>query len=113
MRHQSDGHEVRGEGRLIHAAGEQVTELTESPERVSQLFGGGYRRFDYDNEQSFDFAGLKGRLLSSSYAPPAGHPLHEPMISELRRIFDEHSEGGKVRLLYRTDLFLGKLQDAR
>src|SRR5512139_2960468 len=28
----------------------------------------------FDNQQRFDFGGLKGRLLSSSYAPEAGHP---------------------------------------
>lgn len=91
---------------------QQVNALTASPARVDQLFRGGYRRFYYDNEQYFDFVGLRGRLLSSSYAPPGGHPRHEPMISALRRIFDEHAEGGKVRFLYRTDLFLGKVQVA-
>ena len=31
--------------------------------------------------QEFDYAGLEGRLLSSSYAPGPGHPKHEPMLT--------------------------------
>ena len=36
---------------------------------------GTMRRRVYANRQVFDFAGLRGRLLSSSYAPAAGQPL--------------------------------------
>ena len=39
--------------------------------------------------QEFDYAGLEGRLLSSSYAPGPEHPKHEPMLRELRRIFED------------------------
>src|SRR5439155_1388418 len=42
----------------------------------------------FDNRQDLDYAGLEGRLLSSSYTPRAGDPKHEPMLRELRRIFD-------------------------
>ncbi len=41
----------------------------------------------FDMRQEFDYAGVEGRLLSSSYAPGPGHPQHEPMLRELRRIF--------------------------
>ena len=30
--------------------------------------------------QEFDYAGLEGRLLSSSYAPGPEHPNHAPML---------------------------------
>ncbi len=33
--------------------------------------------------QSFNFEGLKGRLLSSSYAPMPNHTNYKPMINEL------------------------------
>ena len=52
--------------------------------------------------QAFGFEGLRGRLLSSSYAPPAGHPRHEPMIAELRRLFDRHQRDGRVAFEYDT-----------
>lgn len=59
------------------------------------------------NEQIFDFDGVKGRLLSSSYAPNVGEPHFEPMIAYLREIFDAHQEDGKVSFSYDCNLFLG------
>ncbi len=67
------------------------------------------RTFTFPNEQRFDFAGLRGRLLSSSYAPAAGHPNHEPMLADLRAIFDRHQSAGSISFLYRTELHLGNL----
>ena len=62
-----------------------------------------------ENRQVFGFAGLRGRLLSSSYAPPAGHPRHEPMIAELRRVFDLHQRDGEVAFEYDTNVYWGRL----
>jgi SAM-dependent methyltransferase len=59
--------------------------------------------------QAFGFGGLRGRLLSSSYAPPAGHPQHEPMIAELQRIFDRHQRDGQVAFEYDTQVYWGRL----
>ena len=59
--------------------------------------------------QEFDYEGLQGRLLSSSYAPVAGHPKHEPMITELRRIFETHATGGVVGFEYTTRVYFGRL----
>ncbi|MGB8065323.1 MAG: class I SAM-dependent methyltransferase [Candidatus Sulfotelmatobacter sp.] len=59
--------------------------------------------------QEFDYAGLEGRLLSSSYAPGPGHARHEPMLAELRRIFDVHSEDGHVNVDYKTRVYFGRL----
>jgi SAM-dependent methyltransferase len=50
----------------------------------------------FDNEQRFDLAGVTGRLLSSSYAPEAGHPNHAPMLAELAVIFEEHQRSGEI-----------------
>jgi SAM-dependent methyltransferase len=63
----------------------------------------------FDNHQSFDLEGLTGRLLSSSYAPAAGHPSHEPMIESLRSIFDTHQIEGEVVFEYDTRVYLGRL----
>ena len=62
--------------------------------------------------QEFDYAGLEGRLLSSSYAPGPGHPKHEPMLKELRRIFEQHASSRRVRFDYKTRVYFGQM-DAR
>jgi ubiquinone/menaquinone biosynthesis C-methylase UbiE len=59
--------------------------------------------------QEFDYAGLEGRLLSSSYAPGPDHLEHLPMLRELRRIFDEHQRSGGVTLEYGTRVYFGRL----
>ncbi|MGA9542959.1 MAG: class I SAM-dependent methyltransferase [Candidatus Sulfotelmatobacter sp.] len=59
--------------------------------------------------QEFDYAGVEGRLLSSSYAPGPGHPKHAPMLRELRCIFDADAIGGWVAFEYKTRLYFGRL----
>ena len=80
--------------------------------RMAEFFGPNeVRHRSFPNEQLFDFEGLQGRLLSSSYSPPKDHPSHAPMLTELRRIFDEHNESGRVRIEYTTHLYYGSLRD--
>jgi SAM-dependent methyltransferase len=69
-----------------------------------------YAEKSFPNEQVFDFDGLRGRLLSASYSPPMGHPNYEPMLVELKRIFDAHQQGGRVRFEYRTHVQYGQLE---
>jgi SAM-dependent methyltransferase len=60
----------------------------------------------YDNAQRFDYEGLVGRLLSSSYAPEAGHANHAPMMERLRAIFSEHEDNGRVVFEYDTRVYV-------
>jgi SAM-dependent methyltransferase len=64
---------------------------------------------EFDMRQEFGYEDLEGRLLSSSYAPMPGHPNYEPMLKELRRLFDQFKEGGRVSMDYRTKMFYGQL----
>ena len=63
----------------------------------------------FDMRQDFDYEQLEGRLLSSSYAPGEGHPQYEAMLRELRRVFDEHQENGRVGMDYVTRMYYGQL----
>lgn len=63
----------------------------------------------FPNRQVFDYEALEGRLLSSSYAPAAGHPNHAPMLAALRAAFDRHNEGGTVAFAYDTQVYFGRL----
>jgi SAM-dependent methyltransferase len=60
--------------------------------------------------QEFDYAGVEGRLLSSSYAPGPNQPLHAAMLRELSRIFDSCSVEGRVAFEYKTRLYFGRLR---
>jgi SAM-dependent methyltransferase len=71
-------------------------------------FGDGYRgTASFEHRQLLDFDGMRGRLLSSSYAPAAGHPQHEPMLAALRELFDACAEQGKISFDYDTRIFVG------
>jgi SAM-dependent methyltransferase len=63
----------------------------------------------FENRQVFDFEGAKGRLLSSSYTPEPGHPGYQPMLDELRVIFDKYHNDEKVAFDYVTQMYFGQL----
>lgn len=75
---------------------------------LRRFFTGPYATHLFPNRQIFDFAGLKGRLLSSSYTPGPGKADHEPMLEALRRIFDLHQHDGAVVFDYDTRVYLGR-----
>ena len=63
----------------------------------------------FKNRQLFDLAGVKGRLLSSSYAPAPGDPRHEPMLAALAQIFHTHQQGGRITFDYQTKVYASRL----
>ncbi len=67
-------------------------------EAVRKFLGSRSHLKNFPSAQQFDFEGLKGRLLSSSYAPEAGHPKHEPMLAALKQIFEAHQKDGSLFL---------------
>lgn len=69
-----------------------------------------FETHSFPNFQDFDYEGLRGRLLSSSYAPAAGQPGHDPMLLELQRLFREYESHGLVRFEYDTELYLCQLK---
>jgi SAM-dependent methyltransferase len=77
-------------------------------ESLRTVLGPDFMRRVVPNQQVFDWDALRGRLLSSSYAPNEGHPGHAPMMDALRRIFDAHAEGGTVTFEYDTEIYFGR-----
>jgi SAM-dependent methyltransferase len=67
----------------------------------------GYAEATFANRQSFDFPGLRGRLLSSSYAPAPGAPRHNDMMLALLDLFERFNAGGRVSFEYDTQAFAG------
>jgi SAM-dependent methyltransferase len=68
-----------------------------------------FRTAAFDNRQDFDWNGIRGRLLSSSYAPLPGSPKYPEMMEQLEAIFTKHQQEGRVAVLYETKLYAGKL----
>jgi SAM-dependent methyltransferase len=85
--------------------------VEEDPDTIPAFFGGDYQVSRFENVQLFDFAGVKGRLESSSYAPEPGQPNYAPMLAELQRLFDQHQQSGQVAFEYDTRLFYGRLRE--
>lgn len=69
-----------------------------------------FRSCSLQMRQEVDYAGLEGRLLSSSYTPMQDHSKYRPMLQELRRIFDAHQVNGFVSLDYNTLVYYGQLE---
>jgi SAM-dependent methyltransferase len=68
-----------------------------------------FRSSTLEMRQEVDYAGLEGRLLSSSYTPTSDHANYDAMLRELRQIFDAHQIDDRVSLDYNTLVYYGQL----
>jgi len=94
---------------------EQITlcYFSGKPSRANELRGGvlaylgdGAQVRTFANEQQFDLPGITGRLLSTSYAPLAGDPKHEPMLADLAALFAKNvDDDGRITFNYVTELY--------
>lgn len=88
---------------LEHAADyARITASRADPAAMRGFLGEAMELATFPNQQVLDFEGLKGRLMSSSYAPEPGHPQHEPMMARLRQVFARHQRDGRVVMPYAT-----------
>jgi SAM-dependent methyltransferase len=87
---------------------EAVTRLRAQVGGIRQFFGHPPELATFSNQQVFDFEGLAGRVQSASYAPPADHPDHEPLVAGLREVFERYQRDGKVVFPYRTLVYFGQ-----
>ncbi len=94
---------------LSYSLDYEIVHHSSNNHKVDWLFGNGYQLCTLSNQQTFDFEGLKGRALSSSYAPMAGQPQHVPFIHELQRLFDQFEENGRIQFEYETRIYYGRL----
>ena len=69
-------------------------------------------RADLAYHQTFDLAGLKGRLLSSSYCPQIG-PAHDAVMRCMEDLFARYSRQGTLRFSYVTNVYWAAATDGR
>lgn len=80
---------------------------------MREFLGGSFELGSFPNQQLFDFEGLRGRLMSSSYAPQAGQPGHEPLLNELRLLFERYQRSGRITFAYQTLVYFAPLKSVR
>ncbi|HET7152417.1 MAG TPA: methyltransferase domain-containing protein [Candidatus Kapabacteria bacterium] len=100
---------------LLHTYGtdyEKIDHRQITPEVIQEFFRENkIKRMSLENKQIFDFDGLRGRLLSSSYVPEQGHPRYEPMLRAAEELFDTYKTNGKVSFDYDTNIYVGHLYE--
>jgi len=80
-------------------------------DRITQFFEHrNWKLGTFPNVQHFDWTGLRGRLDSSSYAPQPDDSSYEPLLDELKQLFETHQKNGRVDFVYDTNLYYGILQ---
>ena len=98
---------------LLQTYGTDYTSVAEryaDEPRMREWFGEGWRgTAGFDHCQLLDFDALRGRLMSSSYAPKEGHPNHAPMIEALHKLFDARAVDGRISFDYDTRVYVGEV----
>lgn len=89
---------------------DQVVGSRADATRMREYFGGPMELASFPHQQQFTYEGLRGRLMSSSYAPEAGEPQHEPLLAGLQRVFARHAHAGTVVFPYVTLVYYAQLQ---
>ena len=76
---------------------------------LQSFFQNDFKQAVFQNKQTVDFDGLKGRMLSASYVPPPENPRFPAMLKNLETLFAEHAENGRIDILYDTKIFYGQI----
>lgn len=102
---------LRDYEQLLLSFGTDYQEVRHEHTMVNQFFDPApFQERIFANRQEFDYAGVEGRLLSSSYAPGPENANYLPMLQELRRIFDAHAVAGRAIFEYKTRVYFGQLK---
>ena len=80
-----------------------------SKKTFNNFFKNKYRLKKFYNYQLFDYKGLKGRLLSSSYIPLKPGKKFDSMLDSLKALFDRYKKNGKVKFEYICEIYTGKI----
>lgn len=83
----------------------RVNHANASDAIIREFLGENLNLVEFSNHQNFNFDGLKGRLMSTSYCPAAGEEGHTELMAELKKLYNRYQSDGIVRFDYRTQVY--------
>ena len=86
---------------------EEVNHQNLTDNILAPCFIGGFAKRTFPNFQEFNFDGVMGRLVSSSYAPAEGSEKFASLRALIRESFENESTDGKIRFNYSTNVYWG------
>lgn len=77
-------------------------------EKIERVYGPqGYKTAYFPYSQTLSEEGLIGRVVSNTYTPSPGDDDFERMLAEVRALYDEFQENGRVQIDYTTNVMYG------
>ena len=94
----------------LHQDYARVAEKNARPETMDSFLdnGASLAHARFPNPHSYTWEELRGRALSSSYAPLPSDRRHGWFVSALRALFERRQEDGELAFMYETKLILGQ-----
>lgn len=87
----------------------EVRHETSGDAEIAEFYGSEPTVYSFPHEQRFNWDGVLGRAMSSSYTPKPGHSNHESFVTALRNLFHEHAEDDTIAWPYTTMFYVGTL----
>jgi SAM-dependent methyltransferase len=81
---------------------------TDKDAEIASFFGGRMRKEIFDNTRFVSWEQFRGRFLSSSWAPLPDDERFEPVLADLRRLFDRYAVDGRFKEELVTELYLAQ-----
>jgi ubiquinone/menaquinone biosynthesis C-methylase UbiE len=78
------------------------------PEAISEFLGK-HEETKLESSQRLDLEALVGRLMSASYSPLPGEPLHPELVRMAEELFERYQRNGFVELEYWTEVYASQL----
>jgi SAM-dependent methyltransferase len=98
---------------LLREFGTDYTEINHKNVQDAAVFTAFYgeapQHAVFDNVQHFDFAGLIGRMASSSYLPGRDDPRFAELTDAARQLFEATAVNGRVGFEYDTRVYYGTI----
>jgi SAM-dependent methyltransferase len=99
--------------RLVLLASNNLPGLPNRESTIAPLFESSYfdrvRQICFAYQQQLDLAGLLGLAQSQGFVPHSGLKQQQ-LVTDLQKLYEQNADSnGKVRVVYRTDVYLAEL----